>query len=119
MGYLGQLVQWFHSQNFQIVLVPSILRVSSIQVVSLSNVKQAALLINRIIQLSVHTIHFHDLEEGADLLLVRLFVDINYVVEGQNTGTDPLHFVKKLRQLNLNRHKKDRHTVREIELRRA
>ena len=50
---------------------------------------------------------------------MRLLIDVDDVVEGQNAGTDSLHLVKKLRKLDLDSHEEYRHAIREIELGRA
>ena len=70
-------------------------------------------------ELRVLTVNFHHLEEGAHFLNMRLFVDVNYVVQGQNSSTNPLNFVNQLREFNLNCHEEDRYSIVEIELKRC
>ena len=70
----------------------------------------------RRVKLSVMAVDLHNLEESPHLLFIRLLINVDDVVESQNSCTDALHFVKELRQLNLDRHEKDWHSIGEIEL---
>ena len=47
--------------------------------------------------LRVLTIDFHDLEEGADFLDVRLLVNVDDIVKGKDACADAINFVNQLR----------------------
>ena len=70
----------------------------------------------RRVKLSVMAVDLHNLEESPHLLFIRLIINVDYVVESQDSCTDALNFVKQLRQLDLDRHEKDWHSIGEIEL---
>ena len=68
------------------------------------------------VELSVMPVDLHDLEESSNFFFVRLLVNVDDIVESQDSCTNALHFVKQLRQLDLDRHEKDWHSIGEIEL---
>ena len=65
---------------------------------------------------SVIPVNLHHLEESPDFFFVRLLVNVDDIVESQDSCTNALHFVKELRQLDLDRHEKDWYSIGEIEL---
>ena len=96
MCHLCELVQRFHSKHLQIVLISSCSRVPPVQVVPLPHIYQSSSFANRVAKLSVHPVHLHHLEERSNLLLMRLLIDVDDVVEGQNASPNSLHLVKQL-----------------------
>ena len=68
------------------------------------------------VELSVMPVDLHNLEESPHFFFVRLLINVDDIVKGQDSCTDALHFIKQLRQLDLDRHEKDWHSIGEIEL---
>ena len=70
----------------------------------------------RRVKLCVMPVDLHYLKESSNFFFVRLLVNVDDIVESQDSCTNALHFVKQLRQLDLDRHEKDWHSIGEIEL---